>query len=661
MKVIDVTKSNHTDYWTIKVAGGVCITKYIGNDDAVTIPEEIDGEKVVEIGEHAFENHKISNLILSENIKTIGSAAFKGCGIKTIYLNNSVEKIKSAAFASNDFENIIIPASVVELAEPNELDSEGIFAYCYNLNTVLIGDGVKSIPSLTFDSCSSLETVIFSGKINSIGVAAFNGCRDLKSLTLPDGLISIGSGAFNQCENLCRITIPSSVTKIEDDTFSNTEYVTIFGKEGTYVQEYANRLAILFIDLDKSLIEDNYLYEKIEDGTRILKYLGSEETIAIPNELGGGTVIEIGENTFAGKDEIKEIDLGKNIITIGSGAFYHCDGLMSIDIPDNVKNLLGKENYNSGIFSGCSNLKIITVGSGILKLPKCFASECRQLENVVLKGKMISVGDNAFTYCTNLKNINFENGVHSLGTYAFSACEGLESIYLTGLQSMSDCVFMGCSSLKEIFIPNTISNLGDGVFGHCVALRKVVIPKEITSMTELTFSGCVNLKIYGEKGSYAQTYANTYGIPFVENTVGEELSVKSFTTDKATAQYVNTVIKLTAVGVNGKTPYQYQFGYKQGSKATIIQNYSTTTTATFKPDTVGVYTLFVTIKDANGNTAIKNIDNYSIVPNLSVKTFTTDKASGQGINTSIQLSATGSDGKTPYQGVTRGRFTCHHI
>ena len=131
--------------------------------------------------------------------------------------------------------------------------------------------------------------------------------------------------------------------------------------------------------------------------------------------------------------------------------------------------------------------------------------------------------------------------------------------------------------------------------------------------------------------------------------VVNSLGVKSFTTDKASGQGINTSIKLSAVGSDGKTPYQYQFSYIKGSETTIIQNYSKTTTAPFKPSTVGAYTLFVTIKDVNGNTATKNIDSYSIVPDPSVSSFTTDKVSGQAINSSIKLTATGIDGKPLYQ------------
>ena len=132
-------------------------------------------------------------------------------------------------------------------------------------------------------------------------------------------------------------------------------------------------------------------------------------------------------------------------------------------------------------------------------------------------------------------------------------------------------------------------------------------------------------------------------------TVVKSLTVKSFTADKASGQGTGTSIRLTAAASDGKTPYQYKFYYKRGTATVTIRDFTTGNTATFTPTTVGIYTLYVDVKDGSGNTATRSIDNYSIVGTPRVTSFTTDKASGQGINTTIKLNAIASDGKTPYQ------------
>lgn len=151
---------------------------------------------------------------------------------------------------------------------------------------------------------------------------------------------------------------------------------------------------------------------------------------------------------------------------------------------------------------------------------------------------------------------------------------------------------------------------------------------------------CVDMKDAGGKIS-TKTITN-YNIV-------NPLSVKTFTTSKSTDQGIGTSIILTSTGSDGKTPYQYQFSYQLNGATTIISSYSNLNTATFKPSAAGTYTLIAEIKDGAGKTAIKKIENYKILPDPVVKSFTAIAPSGQGVNTSIGLTAVGDQGKTPYQ------------
>ena len=53
-------------------------------------------------------------------------------------------------------------------------------------------------------------------------------------------------------------------------------------------------------------------------------------------------------------------------------------------------------------------------------------------------------------------------------------------------------------------------------FEECKSLKSIVISENVTSIDEDAFKGCSNLKIYGKEGSYAETYARKYNIPFVK-------------------------------------------------------------------------------------------------------------------------------------------------
>jgi len=97
----------------------------------------------------------------------------------------------------------------------------------------------------------------------------------------------------------------------------------------------------------------------------------------------------------------------------------------------------------------------------------------------------------------------------------------------------------------------------------------------------------------------------------VEKDLGA-LNIDSFSSDKASGQYANTTIAVTAQASGENPSFQYKFYYQQGNTTTVLQEYSDTNTVNFKPAAAGTYTLFVDVKDSEGQVRTKSIDNYLI-------------------------------------------------
>ena len=66
--------------------------------------------------------------------------------------------------------------------------------------------------------------------------------------------------------------------------------------------------------------------------------------------------------------------------------------------------------------------------------------------------------------------------------------------YFTGLTSIGNEAFLGCSDLYSIQIPNSVSSIEDGAFQDCYGLTSIVIPNSVTSIGDEAFSGCSGLK-----------------------------------------------------------------------------------------------------------------------------------------------------------------------
>lgn len=83
----------------VKENGGITITKYTGNDTEVKIPETIDGQRVICIGESAFASSNVRSVVIPEGVNKIDWFAFQACTqLIEITIPSSVTKIEYGAF-----------------------------------------------------------------------------------------------------------------------------------------------------------------------------------------------------------------------------------------------------------------------------------------------------------------------------------------------------------------------------------------------------------------------------------------------------------------------------------------------------------------------------------------------------------------------------------
>lgn len=54
-------------------------------------------------------------------------------------------------------------------------------------------------------------------------------------------------------------------------------------------------------------------------------------------------------------------------------------------------------------------------------------------------------------------------------------------------------MFHGCTSLTEVIIPSSVTEIGFSAFKGCVSLTKIIIPKSITTIGHDAFHGCTSL------------------------------------------------------------------------------------------------------------------------------------------------------------------------
>ena len=255
----------------------------------------------------------------------------------------------------------------------------------------------------------------------------------------------------------------------------------------------------------------NLKYTVIEGTTNVSVAKGStkpEGSLTIPstvkNEGTTYTVTSIGANAFYGCNGLTSVTIPNSVTTIGTYAFYNCSGISSITIPYSVTRIgeivfgncsnLEIVNYNAqnctliahdgtySVFKNCSSLRVLNIGENVETIPAFVFYGCYGLTSITIPNSVTSIGDYAFAHCQNMTSISIPNSVISIGSGAFYCCKGLTSITLpNSVTNISYAMFTGCSNLTSVTIPESITGIGDGAFSTCTSLTSITFPHSVIS------------------------------------------------------------------------------------------------------------------------------------------------------------------------------------
>ena len=82
---------------------------------------------------------------------------------------------------------------------------------------------------------------------------------------------------------------------------------------------------------------------------------------------------------------------------------------------------------------------------------------------------------------------------------------------------IADSVFSGNTKLTSVHIPSGVKKIGWFAFSGCTSLKNVTLPKSLEEIGYDAFAYCSRLTLYCASGSYAERFANSYGIGCVSN------------------------------------------------------------------------------------------------------------------------------------------------
>lgn len=162
--------------------------------------------------------------------------------------------------------------------------------------------------------------------------------------------------------------------------------------------------------------------------------------------------------------EIPQIDSVKDISITG------CPSLKSFDLLPT---------YTSCAISNCANLEKVNLYEGITNLNSNFENNT-SLHYIDLPEGLISIGNRAFAN-SGLYSVNLPSTLKSIGNSAFYGNYISELILPEGLTSLGDSAFMYNDNLKEVVIPDSITEIPMQCFcmNSANALKKVTLPRYV--------------------------------------------------------------------------------------------------------------------------------------------------------------------------------------
>ncbi|MBR5728885.1 MAG: leucine-rich repeat protein [Prevotella sp.] len=184
-------------------------------------------------------------------------------------------------------------------------------------------------------------------------------------------------------------------------------------------------------------------------------------------------------NSFGEYSNLTSVTIPNSVTRIEPEAFGGCSNLTSVNIPNSVTEIA------YGAFDRCNGLTSVHITDleawCRISFGSCDANPLYYAHHLYLNGEEV-------------KDLVIPNSVTNLGPSAFQGCSGLTSLTIpNSVTSIEKYAFAECSGLTSVSIPSSLTSLGTAIFWGCSNLASVTIPNSVTSIGAYAFRECSSL------------------------------------------------------------------------------------------------------------------------------------------------------------------------
>ena len=271
---------------------------------------------------------------------------------------------------------------------------------------VIFPSGIKVLENHDYygmDCPVSATTITLPNTLEKVGQEIFKTCTSLTSIVIPNGVTEIGMSAFALCTGLSSVTMSNNIEYIGQNAFRGCENLTS-------------------IDLSTN-----------------------------------ASTLQLEDNAFYFCSSLSSITLPEGLVRVGGYCFSRC-GITSIEIPNTLTAI---QEY---CFQDCSSLSSVTLNEGLEAIGGGVFEGCSNLRSVTLPDSIVEVGSGCFERC-GITYIEIPSTVTTIPYNCFLDCSSLSSVTLNeGLETIGLDAFKGCTSLTEIVVPNSVTDIDAHAF-----------------------------------------------------------------------------------------------------------------------------------------------------------------------------------------------------